>query len=567
MLVLGGASFGVHAQDASQAAPEAAPTEEQPPANDDAAATDEEAPATVEEEAPAVVEGALSDEELQALVAPIALYPDLVLVLTLQASLEPLDIVQADRFLAAYAEDASLEPDPGWDESVVGLLNYPTVVKTMSADLTWTQNLSDALISQLEGVQDAIQDFRAFMRAIGALESNEQVTVIAEGDFIRIEPTDEDAVFIPQYDPEALLAALYSTGAAPAEAGAEAVAEPEGEVVEEATEQVVTESEAVEEGAPVEYAAPAAVAVPAAAPAYYPAVAPPPVTYSDPSPSWLGTAATFAGGAVVGGLVGWAIADDDDDNHNDGDSYNRGNIDIEDSNVVINRGGGNEDLDDLRRDLEDEREDQQERRQDQAEETREDAEDRREESRERQEDQRADSKAKLEDERLKRDAREKAQREQAKGALEQRSAGRQPSATQAGGERKVAGLSTSGPREAAAPTRSASGDKQLAAPVDQAKTKAAPSREATRVAPARSSSKTARPGDSQRPQAASAFGGTSKSASEARRDADRGVQSRSHARTEVKPSRSPASGGAFAQRGGGSKAVSKSWGQKSRRGR
>ena len=57
-----------------------------------------------------MVEGALSDEELQALVAPIALYPDLVLVLTLQASLAPLDVVQADRFLADYAEDSRSSP-------------------------------------------------------------------------------------------------------------------------------------------------------------------------------------------------------------------------------------------------------------------------------------------------------------------------------------------------------------------------------------------------------------------------------------------------------------------------
>ena len=187
MLAVSGACFGARAQDAATG----------------------EQPATAAEAA----EGAFSDEELQALVAPIALYPDLVLVLTLQASLAPLDIVQADRFLADYAGDPSLEPDPGWDESVIGLLNYPTVVRTMSADLTWTQNLGDAVISQLEGVQDAVQDFRAFMRAIGALESNEQATVIVEDAFIRIEPTDESAVFIPQYDPDALLAALYSTDA------------------------------------------------------------------------------------------------------------------------------------------------------------------------------------------------------------------------------------------------------------------------------------------------------------------------------------------------------------------
>jgi len=68
-------------------------------------------------------------------------------VLTLQASLAPLDIVQADRFLAQYAEDPTLQPDPDWDESVIGLLNDPTVVKTMSADLKWTDTLGTAVIT------------------------------------------------------------------------------------------------------------------------------------------------------------------------------------------------------------------------------------------------------------------------------------------------------------------------------------------------------------------------------------------------------------------------------------
>ena len=154
----------------------------------------EEAPAV--DEAPEDVEAAFSTEELQALIAPVALYPDLVLVLALQATLAPLDVVQADRFLAQYAEDPSLEPDPDWDESVIGLLNYPTVARTMSEDLDWTETVGTAVITQLEGIQDAIQEFRAFMRAVGALESNDRVTVIAEGDIIRIEPTDENAAFI-----------------------------------------------------------------------------------------------------------------------------------------------------------------------------------------------------------------------------------------------------------------------------------------------------------------------------------------------------------------------------------
>jgi hypothetical protein len=472
----------------------------------------EEPPAGDAAEPDVAVEGALSDEELQALVAPIALYPDLVLVLTLQASLAPLDLVMADRFLTQYAEDPSLEPDPGWDESVVGLLNYPTVVGTMSRDLEWTDTLGSAVIAQLGGVQDAIQEIRGFMRAVGALESNEQITVIAEADVIRIEPADENAVFIPQYDPDALLAAFYSTDAAPPaeEPGAEALAAQGAEAVEELPEEGVTEPEAIEEMAPVE-TAPVVEAVPAAAPAYYPAVAPPPVSYSSPSPSWLGTAATFAGGAVVGGLVGWAIADDDDDDDDDddndgddGDRYNRGNVDIEDSTIVVNRGDGDrdDDLDDLRRHTQNER--------------------------------------------LKRDAREKAQREQTKRQLEQRYADRQPAQARGGSERKVRGLSTSGARQPVATTRSSAGQKQLAARMDEAKGRATPGgREASRARSA-GSGKVARAGDRRQPQVASAFGG-GKSARQAKRDSDRGLKSRSRAKSEVKPKRGRAGGSAFAQ--------------------
>jgi hypothetical protein len=155
VVAIGCPNVAAHAQDAAGAASEAAL----------AAAVPEEAQP---DEEPGAVEGALSTEELQALVAPIALYPDLVLVLALQASLAPLDVVQAQRFLDRYADDPSLAPDQDWDESVIGLLNYPTVVQRMSDDLDWTDTLGTAVVTQLEGVQDAIQEFRGFMRAVGA---------------------------------------------------------------------------------------------------------------------------------------------------------------------------------------------------------------------------------------------------------------------------------------------------------------------------------------------------------------------------------------------------------------
>jgi hypothetical protein len=260
----------------------------------------------------------------------------------------------------------------------------------------------------------------------------------------------------------------------------------------------VTETETVEAVAP-------ATTTVETVPAYYPAVAPPPVTYSDPSPSWLGTAATFAGGAVVGGLVGWAIADDDDDhnnnnnNNNSGDRYSRGNVNIEDSTIVVNRGdrGRGDDLDDLRR--------------------------------------------KAQNDRLKRDARDKAQRKQAKRQLEQRF-DRQGAQARGGGQRKGGGISTAGARRPIAATRGSTGSKQVAKG---------------------SSGKKARAGDRKQPQVASAFGG-GKSASKTKQASKRGLKSRSGAKTAVKPNRSRGGGGAFAQRGGGKAKGGKGRGGKQR---
>ncbi len=511
----------------------------EPPAAAVVPATDagDEGPATDVEEPEAPAAGALSPEELQALVAPIALYPDLVLVLALQASLAPLDIVQADRFLADYDEDPSLTPNPDWDQSVVGLLNYPTVIHTMNADLDWTQSLGQAVLDQLEGVQDAIQDVRTFMRAVGGLESNDKMTVIVEDDNISIRPTDQNAVFIPQYDPEALLTALYSTdvtapAAEPSPEGAEASPEAAAAAV---PSESAAPAEGAAEPAPAPAPAPEMQAVPAAAPTYPPPgyYPPPPMTYSDPSPSWLGTAATFAGGAVVGGLVGWAIADDDDDHHDNGDSISRGNVNIEDSTITVNRGGGRGGAQGANAD---------------------------------------NLKLRAENERLKQDARVKEQREETKRALNQKYAQTQQPA--AGARAAVApatrskhsGLATSGGREATATTaRRSAGGKEATGRVEQARAKAAPTASA-RARPATSKA-TVRPGDRKQPQVASAFGST-KSATEAKRDSNRGLKSRTGAKTEVKPARGGGKS-VFAQSDGGAKAAAsgKQSGRQSRRGK
>ena len=118
----------------------------------------------------------------------MALYPDPLLALVLQGSTLPLQVVQATRFLEKRARDASLQPDPGWDTSIVGLLNYRTVLVMMNDDLDWTETLGTAVVNQLPDVQAAVQQVRSELQAAGTLVSNERQTVTVDADTIRIQP-------------------------------------------------------------------------------------------------------------------------------------------------------------------------------------------------------------------------------------------------------------------------------------------------------------------------------------------------------------------------------------------
>ena len=83
----------------------------------------------------------LTAVELEALVGPVALYPDDLLAIVLPASTYPLEIVQAARFRERFEADSSLTPNENWDDSIVALLNYPEVLEMMNDDLDWTSNV------------------------------------------------------------------------------------------------------------------------------------------------------------------------------------------------------------------------------------------------------------------------------------------------------------------------------------------------------------------------------------------------------------------------------------------
>lgn len=142
-----------------------------------------------------------SAAELEDLVAPVALYPDDVLGIILPASTFPLDIVRAARFLDEREADATLEPDPAWDDSIVALLNYPEVVRMLDENLDWTWALGEAVLTDQAAVLAAAQDFRSQAYAAGNLQSDDKQTVTQADGTIEIRPANPEVVYIPVYEP------------------------------------------------------------------------------------------------------------------------------------------------------------------------------------------------------------------------------------------------------------------------------------------------------------------------------------------------------------------------------
>ncbi|WP_313605719.1 DUF3300 domain-containing protein [Rhizobium sp.] len=152
----------------------------------------------------------LSEDQLEILVARIALYPDELVAAISAASLLPLQIVEADRFLQAKQKNKDLKPNEGWDGSVISLLNYPDVVKMMSDDLAWTQALGNALTYQQKDVLMAIQQLRDEAMAKELIKTDERITVVVENENVIIRPTDPEKVYIPQYPPQMLYEPGYA---------------------------------------------------------------------------------------------------------------------------------------------------------------------------------------------------------------------------------------------------------------------------------------------------------------------------------------------------------------------
>src|SRR5215469_9363315 len=149
----------------------------------------------------------LTAQQLDQLVAPIALYPDALLAQVLMASAYPVDVVAADRFLQKNPNltgdqmEQALQGQP-WDISVKTLTHFPSVLKYMDENLDWTQALGDAFVNQQSDVMASVQHMRAEAYAAGNLRSGPQQTVTASADTIVIAPTDGQTIYVPQYNPQ-----------------------------------------------------------------------------------------------------------------------------------------------------------------------------------------------------------------------------------------------------------------------------------------------------------------------------------------------------------------------------
>jgi len=159
-------------------------------------------------------DGPFSQEELESLLAPIALYPDGLLTQVLMASTYPLEVVEADRFVERNSElrrDALDEAvaKRKWDPSVQSLAAYPKVGAMMSDELEWTERLGNAVLENQARVMEAVQRLRRRAESTGNLQPLEKQTVAHEKETIIVEPAQKEVVYVVEYDPAVVYGATW----------------------------------------------------------------------------------------------------------------------------------------------------------------------------------------------------------------------------------------------------------------------------------------------------------------------------------------------------------------------
>ena len=168
---------------------------------------------------------ALTQQQIQQLVAPIALYPDALLAQVLTASTYPLEVTMAARWSEKNPnlKDAALEDamqKQQWDPSVKGLTSVPQVLAMMNEKLDWTNQLGEAFLTQPNDIQNAVQALRKQAEATGSLKSSKEQKVsriaappstgyAGPPEYVVIEPVEPDYIYVPVYDPVVVFGADY----------------------------------------------------------------------------------------------------------------------------------------------------------------------------------------------------------------------------------------------------------------------------------------------------------------------------------------------------------------------
>ena len=148
--------------------------------------------------ASAPVGAALSPDQLDQLVGPIALYPDPLIAEILPAATLPNQIVMADRYVGQGGDPGQVAAQ-GWDPSVQALCHYANVLKWMDDNLAWTTQLGQAFQIQQADVMNSIQRLRGKAQGLGNLPSTPQESVVTDDGDIEIEPVNPDEMYVPEY--------------------------------------------------------------------------------------------------------------------------------------------------------------------------------------------------------------------------------------------------------------------------------------------------------------------------------------------------------------------------------
>ncbi len=145
-------------------------------------------------------------DELEQMLAPVALYPDTLLSQLLMAATYPLEVIEAGRWLQqnpglSGEEAVNAAANSGWDPSVISLTAFPQLLQSMSQSIEWTQQLGDAFLDQQAEVMDVIQLLRQRAMAAGNLYSSPQMQVMQVDGEIEIAPPSPELVYVPEYNP------------------------------------------------------------------------------------------------------------------------------------------------------------------------------------------------------------------------------------------------------------------------------------------------------------------------------------------------------------------------------